>query len=613
MLSNRPVDATRDMLRFGAIADGLETMLDENDDSVILGITGGPGMGTSSLLKILADRVSAKGATVVEFDCLLFASFDSLERAILEQIGARLDVRLKDVAGLVSKLLGAVNPAARLLPILAAAGEVAEQATSMASDAWTERYVPRLESEIREKLTNRDNSIWLFIDNADRWPSDRLTSLTRAIHSASRLPRTKIAIAYARNESSIFRNVVDSEYSIGPLPAKELEHIVKKWLNELGYSTLMHSGPPLQLEAVQLLPNLSAVKGWLNDFAVLERLLHDEVYAPDLLHFKLIETCAPQYGELLFEFRDYLTGNAQPYDRKFFSAHPELFPEDKPALLRLLLSLFPRARTYYNQWITDPVAGADERRIYSVEYCDHYFAHRINIMTLPDRSLLEAVMSESMGDYLIAVQEQGLMSQLLDLPFRRPLDPIQATRLFEALLMFFSRIEGDWMFGQTLQHRAIYTLVRLSNEREELLKKLIEECPWYAIGAVYWLFHHGLPGVPSLSDQNDAGIKARLDVQTLPADWTTDVPQNPSFLQELVSAQLDQTMEIDVDEILNKKGLSFLLFCAKRIPQDDVEVCLSRLKPYWDSIEKFLTSHPTEDEFQEVRERIVKLKKSPTE
>lgn len=239
-------DTRRDFLNFGCVADtAAELIIQAEGTPLSMGVSGGWGVGKSSMLNLISDAISErddeKKYLFVEFNAWLYQGYDDARAALMEQIAAALleraagnETALVKVKGLLKRVnwlrlagltIGSgVAMSFGLPPVgLIGAGvsavedmtdgdvttddvtaaekagkELATAGAGLVNPAKGETppaQIEALRKHFRETLEELDTTLVVLIDDLDRCLPDTAISTLEAVRLFLFLPRTAFIIA----------------------------------------------------------------------------------------------------------------------------------------------------------------------------------------------------------------------------------------------------------------------------------------------------------------------------------------------------------------------------------------------------------------------------------
>jgi len=238
-------ETNRDFLNFRCVADiAAETILQANGQPLSMGVSGGWGVGKSSMLKLISDALYERGGNrylFVEFNAWLYQGYDDARAALMEVIARRLIEqgestesgldRAKDLLGRVNwlrvaglatgsvlSLAAGIPPLWLAAPALAAgkglvtgegnqqdihtvhqSGEAAAEEAGKLLTPGPESSPPRqiqdLRKQFEDTLKEMDVTLVVFIDDLDRCLPATAIATLEAIRLFLFLPQTAFIIA----------------------------------------------------------------------------------------------------------------------------------------------------------------------------------------------------------------------------------------------------------------------------------------------------------------------------------------------------------------------------------------------------------------------------------
>ena len=235
-------ETNRDFLNFRCVADtAAEVIVQANGQPLSMGVSGGWGVGKSSMLKLISDSLKVRGDSrylFVEFNAWLYQGYDDARAALMEVIarelieqGERTNSGLDKAKELLSRVNwlrmaglatgSALSVAAGIPPIwlLGPAwsvvrdladgnideGEAAATAKAIASgvekfvtptaDSSPPRQIQDLRKHFEDTLSEMDVTLVVFIDDLDRCLPATAIATLEAIRLFLFLPRTAFIVA----------------------------------------------------------------------------------------------------------------------------------------------------------------------------------------------------------------------------------------------------------------------------------------------------------------------------------------------------------------------------------------------------------------------------------
>ena len=191
-------ETNQDFLNFRCVADtAVEMIVQANGQPLSIGVSGGWGVGKSSMLKLISDCLSARGDDkylFVEFNAWLYQGYDDTRAALMEVITQRLiDYGEESKQGLAraKKLLERVDwlrlagltvasalplvaglPPLPLLSTLLSTGKEpaadAEKVSIPRAESSPPRQIQDLRKDFEETLSELGVTLVVFIDDLDR-------------------------------------------------------------------------------------------------------------------------------------------------------------------------------------------------------------------------------------------------------------------------------------------------------------------------------------------------------------------------------------------------------------------------------------------------------------
>ena len=252
MKSDRPINgAGEDRLHRVVFASQIAAGLlsEKTIEPIVVAIFGPRGGGKSSVLRLVRDRVAARGdsACIVDFKPWLYSGDLELAAHLLSEIGEGVHAALKDRdANLASKLVSTFSGAVRVARAGSrmAARAVAQYARApqdLISVALPENEVTArdVHAQLVEQLADLPFNVFVFIDEVDWLPADEIRELVRVLRAVADLPRTKYVLAFdrARMEKvlgsgdpgrgrGLLEKIVDESYEVPPAADADLRKML---------------------------------------------------------------------------------------------------------------------------------------------------------------------------------------------------------------------------------------------------------------------------------------------------------------------------------------------------------------------------------------------------
>ena len=191
-------ETNRDFLNFRCVADTAAEIIAQADGQPLsLGVSGGWGVGKSSMLKLISDSLSARGDNrylFVEFNAWLYQGYDDARAALMEVIASQLIehgeeshtgldkakmllnrvnwLRLVGLTASSALSVAAGVPPAGLIGALLAAGKGlatdAEKLNIPIPESSPPHQIQDLRKHFEETLSEMGVTLVVFIDDLDR-------------------------------------------------------------------------------------------------------------------------------------------------------------------------------------------------------------------------------------------------------------------------------------------------------------------------------------------------------------------------------------------------------------------------------------------------------------
>ena len=218
-------ETNRDFLNFRCVADTAAEIIAQADGQPLsLGVSGGWGVGKSSMLKLISDSLSARGDDrylFVEFNAWLYQGYDDARAALMEVIARQLIEHGEESRTGLDKakmLLNRVNwlrlvgltassalsvaagvPPAGLIGALLAAGKGlatdAEKLNIPIPESSPPHQIQDLRKHFEETLSEMGVTLVVFIDDLDRCLPATTIATLEAVRLFLFLPQTAFIIA----------------------------------------------------------------------------------------------------------------------------------------------------------------------------------------------------------------------------------------------------------------------------------------------------------------------------------------------------------------------------------------------------------------------------------
>ena len=223
-------ETNRDFLNFRVVADtAAEMIVQASGQPLSMGVSGGWGVGKSSMLRLISDSLQNRDDDrylFVEFNAWLYQGFDDARAALMEVIARQLIARgekcpsgLEKAKALLSRVnwlrlarlaassavsVAAGLPPMGLLEVALSAGrslvggqsaEDGEKLIAPAPESSPPAQIQDIRKHFEETLTEMDVTLVVFIDDLDRCLPETTIATLEAIRLFLFLPRTAFIIA----------------------------------------------------------------------------------------------------------------------------------------------------------------------------------------------------------------------------------------------------------------------------------------------------------------------------------------------------------------------------------------------------------------------------------
>jgi KAP family P-loop domain len=299
----------------------------------VIGIAGSWGEGKSSVLNMVAKRVTDDGtAQVIRFNPWLFAEADDLLERFFSEFSAQVKLRGDKTGDRLARALGRYGHAAAPLTVVPAAGIPVEVSRRLALGGAellrAGTSLKKRRDNLLRALNASDRPVLVIIDDLDRLHSHReVAEMARLIRLVGDLPRVTYLIAFDRpiiaralgggkkaRGDRYLEKIVQAVFELPPIRRDLLENLlgeaVQQAVAETGVYVSRQRLTTLQIAGVyRLFRNLRDVRRFASALPAVVAAVGDEVEFADVLALESLRLIQPNVFVWIAENADFLTGH----------------------------------------------------------------------------------------------------------------------------------------------------------------------------------------------------------------------------------------------------------------------------------------------------------------
>jgi len=547
-----------DQLDRSAFVDRLSNALvDPNtrkSSGIVVGITGPWGIGKSSILNLLNERliVTYPEAIIVKFDPWLVSARDDIIAEFFGEFIATINSKsgaskyAREIAKNLARYGALIAPAGDyLFPGLGAIFKGALNATESALTRHTSLSAQR--EALVDMLRKLDTPIIILIDEMDRVEDHEIRLIAQLVRSIVDFPNISYVLAYdAKRVAQALGGSSDDSVERGrayiekivqmqiPLPivfSDEVRRIIHTELEKLSTHALL---PPnygdndryndvLDILSNELNFTLRDVKRLISTYKVLRALVPHEVDWVDLLAYAALISKFPATAELLHKYPDDYIGN--PVSRRAIERHRTMETRSNQDRLDSLVADVDRA-SGASHLIRFMFPFSNGQTFVEADYADPLRSRRVLLTTLR-LDLLPGAFSRAMIENLLRDTREGVCKSLSS-----AMDADVIDKLLERLSDIYWRVSNphpqifwmgvadfttktdlEWMVSYSPMHeiaRSFSDILIYSTEKGEFRRESAQsvfmeiytrsaqsecETELLALWLRYHQFHYGLYGL----------------------------------------------------------------------------------------------------------------------
>lgn len=195
------------------IANNLLAYTQVNKEGLALAITGKWGIGKSTLLKFIKQKLEERDDTnikLISFNPWLFYRYPSIKEAFLIHIAISLNEPEQKTTNISKKINELVKAFRWLKYISTVAGNLQETLEDLSKSLSEQKNINDIKDEIEALLQKTNKKIFIFLDDIDRLSVDEITELFQTITLVANFSNTVYVAAFDRN---IVANVIDKKFN----------------------------------------------------------------------------------------------------------------------------------------------------------------------------------------------------------------------------------------------------------------------------------------------------------------------------------------------------------------------------------------------------------------
>ena len=502
------------------IAEMINDLGDDYNDSVVIGIEGEWGAGKSSFINLILNRVRPNERNlVIEFNPWNFSNQNELIKDFFDSIAEGVDKPLaKKIKDYALKLLAHTDlePSLSFLGVTARLGGWKFRHNS-------EKPLKRQRDDIVNSFSDLERRIIIVIDDIDRLDGNETKLIFKLVKLVANFPNTVFLLAYDKDKvgkflgeeglegSEYLKKIVQIPFLIPKPNPRDIFGVLASALSEelshkgFGGETekMRQYGAMLRtLEDIELFPTIRDIRRYTNSLRLdLKIIGKEEVNLVDFVGVEAIRVFAPElYLEMAgekFTFTAPKADEKSSWQKDRRERVQEIIAKapkglNKP-IKEIIDQLFPQLKTLDSKSadFSDPQRiWRKERRVCSKDMFDRYFSLSVPQTLLSESELRDFLSTvndipallEKWGEFW----EKGKL-QLVSERIRDHLDDLNGQQRENLLVSLFDFVEGvgygesgilsfGGLFDSTYEGRRIMFSILRKFEREkrvEFLTKLI--------------------------------------------------------------------------------------------------------------------------------------------